>query len=149
MSARLTGVYDIPAAHVAVLAVMANTNGTAPYRGAGRPEATYVIERLIDDAARELGFDPVELRRSNLIPPQAMPYKTALGLNYDCGDFPANQQKALALADWAGFPARRDEAQRARQAARHRHRQPDREGGRARPGIRRDPLSPERQRDPA
>jgi len=106
----LTGTYDIPAGHVAVLAVMANTNGTAPYRGAGRPEATYVIERLIDDAARELGFDPVELRTKNLIPASAMPYKTALNLNYDCGDFPANQQKALAQADWAGFPARRDEA---------------------------------------
>ena len=106
----LTGTYDIPAAYVAVLAVMANTNGTAPYRGAGRPEATYVIERLIDDAARELGFDPVELRTKNLIPASAMPYKTALNLNYDCGDFPANQQKALAQADWAGFPARRDEA---------------------------------------
>src|SRR3989440_2894109 len=106
----LTGTYDIPAAYVEVLAVMANTNGTAPYRGAGRPEATYVIERLIDDAARELGFDPVELRTKNLIPPSAMPYKTALNLNYDCGDFPANQQKALAQTDWAGFPARRDEA---------------------------------------
>src|ERR1700719_4387694 len=106
----LTGVYDIPAAYVAVLAVMANTNGTAPYRGAGRPEATYVIERLIDDAARELHEDPIELRRRNMIPSSAMPYKTALNLNYDCGDFPANQQKALAEADWAGFPARRDEA---------------------------------------
>ena len=63
----LTGVYEIPAAHVEVLAVMANTNGTAPYRGAGRPEATYVIERLIDDAARELHDDPVELRRRNMI----------------------------------------------------------------------------------
>jgi carbon-monoxide dehydrogenase large subunit len=106
----LVGVYDIPAADVAVLAVMANTNGTAPYRGAGRPEATYVIERLIDDAARELGFDPIELRAKNLIPPSALPCKTALGLNYDCGDFPANQAKAMAQADWAGFPARRDEA---------------------------------------
>jgi aerobic carbon-monoxide dehydrogenase large subunit len=106
----LTGVYDIPSAHVAVLAVMANTNGTAPYRGAGRPEATYVIERLIDDAARELGHDPVELRARNLIPRDRIPYKTALGLNYDSGDFPANQQRALELADWAGFPARHDEA---------------------------------------
>jgi carbon-monoxide dehydrogenase large subunit len=59
---------------------------------------------------RELGFDPVELRTKNLIPASAMPYKTALNLNYDCGDFPTNQQKALAQADWAGFPARRDEA---------------------------------------
>src|SRR4051794_19148965 len=108
----LTGVYDIPAAHVAVLAVMANTNGTAPYRGAGRPEATYVIERLIDDAARELGHDPVELRARNLIPRDRIPYKSALGLNYDSGDFPANQRKVLELADWAGFPARREEAKR-------------------------------------
>ena len=106
----LTGVYQIPVAHVAVLAVMANTNGTAPYRGAGRPEATYVIERLIDDAARELGYDRIELRSKNLIPASALPCKTALGLNYDCGNFPANQQKALAQADWAGFPTRRDEA---------------------------------------
>ncbi len=103
----LTGVYDIPAAHVAVLAVMANTNGTAPYRGAGRPEATYVIERLIDDAARELHDDPVDLRRRNMIPNDKLPYKTALGLNYDCGDFLANQEKALGLADWGGFGARR------------------------------------------
>jgi len=108
----LAGVYDIPAAHVAVLAVMANTNGTAPYRGAGRPESTYVIERLIDDAARELGHDPVELRRINLIPAAKLPYKNAFGLNYDCGDFPANQQKVLELADWAGFPKRREAARR-------------------------------------
>ena len=108
----LTGVYDIPAAHVAVLAVMANTNGTAPYRGAGRPEATYVIERLIDDAARELHDDPIELRRRNMIPNAKLPYKTALGLNYDCGDFLANQETALALADWGGFGARREESRR-------------------------------------
>ncbi|HXO00584.1 MAG TPA: molybdopterin cofactor-binding domain-containing protein, partial [Stellaceae bacterium] len=106
----LVGTYDIPAAYVGVLAVMANTNGTAPYRGAGRPEATYVIERLIDDAARELGVDRVELRSKNLIPPEKLPIKTSLGLNYDCGDFPANQAKALAQADWAGFAVRRDEA---------------------------------------
>src|SRR5437868_3555772 len=108
----LAGVYDIPVAHVAVLAVMANTNGTAPYRGAGRPEATYVIERLIDDAARELGRDPVELRRINLIPPQKIPYKNAFGLNYDSGNFPANQKRVLELADWDGFPKRREEAKR-------------------------------------
>jgi carbon-monoxide dehydrogenase large subunit len=108
----LTGVYDIAKAYVAVLAVMANTNGTAPYRGAGRPEATYVIERLIDDAARELGLDRVELRRRNLIPRDKIPYKSALGLNYDSGDFAANQTRALALADWAGFAARREAAKR-------------------------------------
>src|SRR5690348_1290098 len=108
----LAGVYDIPAGYVAVLAVMANTNGTAPYRGAGRPEATYVIERLIDDAARELGQDPAELRRINLIPPQKIPYKNAFGLNYDSGNFPANQKRVLELADWDGFPKRREEAKR-------------------------------------
>jgi len=108
----LTGVYDIPAAHVEVLAVMANTNGTAPYRGAGRPEATYVIERLIDDAARALHDDPIELRQRNMIPNAKLPYKTALGLNYDVGDFLANQEKALALADWGGFGARREESRR-------------------------------------
>ncbi|MGA8401345.1 MAG: xanthine dehydrogenase family protein molybdopterin-binding subunit [Stellaceae bacterium] len=106
----LVGTYDIPAAYVGVYAIMANTNGTAPYRGAGRPEATYVIERLIDDAARELGFDRVELRAKNLIPPDKLPVKTALGLNYDCGDFPANQKHALAEAGWAGFPDRLAEA---------------------------------------
>src|SRR5437016_5149834 len=106
----LTGVYDIRAAHVGVYAVMANTNGTAPYRGAGRPEATYVIERLIDDAARELHDDPIELRRRNMI--AQLPYKTAMGLNYDVGDFLGNQEKVMALADWAGFPARREAARR-------------------------------------
>src|SRR2546426_775848 len=74
--ATLVGVYAFPAAHVQVTSVLTNTNSTAPYRGAGRPEATYVIERLIDDAARELGADAVDLRRKNLVPAAAMPYKT-------------------------------------------------------------------------
>jgi carbon-monoxide dehydrogenase large subunit len=106
----LVGVYAFPAAHVAVLSVLSNTNSTAPYRGAGRPEATYVLERLIDDAARELGMDPVELRRRNMIPATAMPYRTALGMTYDCGEFALNMESALKLADVAGFPARRDAA---------------------------------------
>ena len=106
----LIGVYDIPVAHVAVECVHSNTNPTAPYRGAGRPEATFVIERLFDEAARELGRDPAELRRQNMIAPAAMPLKTVLGLVYDCGEFAANQDQALALADYAGFAARRDEA---------------------------------------
>jgi aerobic carbon-monoxide dehydrogenase large subunit len=111
--ATLVGVYTIPVAHVQVLSVLSNTSSTAPYRGAGRPEATYVIERLIDDAARELGAHPVELRRRNLIPAAAMPYKTSLGVTYDCGDFAGGMEKAVKLADVAGFPARR-EAARAR-----------------------------------
>ncbi|HVO16939.1 MAG TPA: xanthine dehydrogenase family protein molybdopterin-binding subunit [Alphaproteobacteria bacterium] len=106
----LVGVYDIRAAHVSVLGVLTNTNATAPYRGAGRPEATYVIERLIDDAARELGRDPVELRRRNLVPAAAMPYKTALTFTYDCGDFARGMERALAMADAAGFAKRRAEA---------------------------------------
>ncbi|MBO6784380.1 MAG: xanthine dehydrogenase family protein molybdopterin-binding subunit, partial [Alphaproteobacteria bacterium] len=83
----LIGVYDIPAAHVAVTCVHSNTSPTAPYRGAGRPEATYVIERMLDEAARELDIDPAELRVRNMIASDAMPVTTALGLNYDCGAF--------------------------------------------------------------
>jgi len=108
----LVGVYTVPVAHVHVTCVLTNANSTAPYRGAGRPEATYVIERLIDDAARELGVDPVELRRANLIPASAMPYRTALGMTYDCGDFAKNMEDALKLADVAGFAARREAARR-------------------------------------
>ncbi len=106
--ATLVGVYAFPAAHVAVYSVLTNTNSTAPYRGAGRPEATYVIERLIDDAARELGLDRLALRRSNLIASSAMPYRTALGVTYDCGEFERCMDAALKLADVGGFAARRE-----------------------------------------
>jgi aerobic carbon-monoxide dehydrogenase large subunit len=106
----LVGVYAFPAAHVHVTCVMTNTNATAPYRGAGRPEAIYVVERLIDDAARELGQDPAELRRKNLVPAARMPYRNALGLTYDCGDFARGMEAALELGDYAGFAARREEA---------------------------------------
>ena len=108
----VVGVYTVPAAHVEVLSVLTNTNSTAPYRGAGRPEATYIIERLIDDAARELDMDRLELRRKNLIPASAMPYKTPLGTTYDCGEFAKSMERALVLADVAGFPARRDASRR-------------------------------------
>jgi aerobic carbon-monoxide dehydrogenase large subunit len=108
--ATLVGVYAVPAAYVHVTCVLTNTNPTAPYRGAGRPEATYVIERLIDDAARDLRVDPVELRRRNLISPAAMPYRTPLGVTYDCGEFEKCMDAALKLADVAGFPARREES---------------------------------------
>jgi carbon-monoxide dehydrogenase large subunit len=108
----LVGVYTFPTAHVEVLSVLTNTNSTAPYRGAGRPEATYVIERLIDDTARELGVDRVELRRKNIIPSSSMPYRTPLGGNYDCGEFDKNMEEALKLGDVAGFAARRDAARR-------------------------------------
>src|SRR6059036_4132142 len=106
----LVGVYQFSAAHVEVLSVLTNTNSTAPYRGAGRPEATYVIERLIDDAARELGLDPVELRRANLIPASSMPFRSPLGMTYDCGDFERNMDDAVKLAEVAGFAVRREES---------------------------------------
>src|SRR5262245_17307457 len=102
-----SGVYAIPAIHVGVKGVFTNTVPVDAYRGAGRPEAAYAIERLIDYAARELGVAPQELRRRNFIPPAAMPYQTPLGLNYDSGEFARNMDQALAAADLAGFPARR------------------------------------------
>ncbi|UCH75494.1 MAG: xanthine dehydrogenase family protein molybdopterin-binding subunit [Rhodospirillales bacterium] len=106
----LAGVYRTPAIHVEVDAYFTNTNGTSAYRGAGRPEAIYVLERLIDAAARQTGIDPVELRRRNLIRPDEFPYQTALTFNYDSGDFAGNMDKALALMDHAGFAARRAES---------------------------------------
>src|SRR5438876_124807 len=108
--ATLVGVYTFPTSHVELTSVLTNTNSTAPYRGAGRPEATYVIERLIDDAAREPGLDPVELRRANLIPASSMPYRTSLGMTYDCGDFERNMDDAVKLAEVAGFAVRREES---------------------------------------
>ena len=108
----LVGVYAFPAAHVHVSCVFTNTNPTAPYRGAGRPEAIYVIERLIDDAARELGVDPVALRRQNLIASSAMPFRTPLGMTYDCGEFEKSMVAALALADVGGFTTRREGSRR-------------------------------------
>ena len=108
----LTGTYAIPVAYAQTHAVMSNCNSTAPYRGAGRPEAIYAIERLIDDAARELKLDPIELRRKNLIAPSAMPLKTALGYNYDCGEFERGMDMTLKAADVAGFSERREAAKR-------------------------------------
>ena len=106
----LTGVYDIPAATTRGRAVTSNTSPTTPYRSAGRPEAMFIMERLVDMAARRHGFDPIELRRRNLIPRDKTPYKQPLGLTYDICDFPGAMETALRLGDWAGFPERREEA---------------------------------------
>jgi aerobic carbon-monoxide dehydrogenase large subunit len=106
-----SGVYAIPAIHVVVKGVFTHTVPVDAYRGAGRPEAAYAIERLIDFAARRLGVAPQELRRRNFIKPEAMPYTTPIGLVYDSGAFARNMDDALADADVAGFPARRAEAQ--------------------------------------
>ena len=108
----VTGVYDIPAAHVTIDAVLSNTNPTAPYRGAGRPEAAYLIERIVEVAAQELGIDSIELRRRNIIAKEKLPYKAPLGPFYDCGEFEKNMDMALAASDHAGF-AKRREASRA------------------------------------
>ena len=106
----MAGTYTTEAMHVNVRAVLTNTHSTAPYRGAGRPEAAYVMERLIDIAAYEMELDPAELRRINLIPKDALPYQTALTFNYDSGDFEKSLDMALELADYANFEARRKEA---------------------------------------
>ena len=108
----LAGVYRTPAIHVSVLGVFTNTTATAPYRGAGRPEACYVIEGIIDRAAREMSIDRIDLRRRNLIPPSAMPFKTGLVYTYDCGEFEACMDKGLHHADVNGFEARRAEAKK-------------------------------------
>jgi carbon-monoxide dehydrogenase large subunit len=109
----LAGVYKTPALHTDITAVFTNTNPVRPYRGNGRPEAAYVIERLVDLAADRLGIDPAELRRRNAIPPDAMPYKTGLTFTYDCGEFEKNMDTALAMADREGFSARRAQSRKA------------------------------------
>ena len=110
--AVLPSVYHIPAAAIGARAVVTNTTPTTAYRSAGRPEVMYVIERLIDLAARRHGFDRINLRRRNLIPAAAMPHRNPLGLLYDSGDYAAALDRVVSAADWAGFPGRRAEARR-------------------------------------
>jgi aerobic carbon-monoxide dehydrogenase large subunit len=107
------GVYDIPACHVRIRGVYTNTVPVDAYRGAGRPEAAYVIERLVDRAAQEIGIAPDALRRRNFIKPSAMPYKTATGKSYDSGNFAAHVERAQELVDWSGFPKRLVQSKRA------------------------------------
>ena len=104
----MTGLYDIPAAETVTKGVFTNSVPVTAYRGAGRPEATFVLERLIDKAARETGIDRVALRERNLV--RDLPYRNALGVVYDSGDFRRSQEMALRLADWNGFEARRRDA---------------------------------------
>jgi carbon-monoxide dehydrogenase large subunit len=107
----ITGVYHVPALDLRAQAVLTNTNVVSAYRGAGRPESIYLIERLMDQAAAELKLDPAELRRRNLIAPTAMPYKTPMGETFDSGDFPNILARALTASDWNGFAARRRESE--------------------------------------
>lgn len=106
----VAGPYTTPAIHAEILSVFTNSAPVHPYRGAGRPEATLLIEQVIDQAARELDVDRVELRRVNMIPASAMPYQTPLSYLYDCGEFERNMDAALANVDVAGLEARREEA---------------------------------------
>jgi carbon-monoxide dehydrogenase large subunit len=102
----LPGLYDIQAFHCRVRTVFTNTVPVDAYRGAGRPEAAYVLERLVDAAARKLGLTPDAIRRKNFIAPRAMPYKTATGKVYDSGDFAAHMKRAMEIAQWKEFPRR-------------------------------------------
>ena len=108
----LPALYDIKHIDISARCVFTNTLTTAPYRGAGRPEANYVLERVVEEASRVTGIDPAKLRRRNLIPASAIPYKTAVGTTYDSGDFAPIFDKALALADYAGIKARRRDAKK-------------------------------------
>jgi aerobic carbon-monoxide dehydrogenase large subunit len=108
----LAGVYTTPAIYVEVKAVFTNTVPVDAYRGAGRPEATFLLERLVDVAAREMGMDRVEIRRRNFIPTNAFPYQTPVALQYDSGDYFSTLEQAQKAADWAGFEARRAEARK-------------------------------------
>ena len=105
-------VYDLPCAYIRIRGALTNTVPTAPYRGAGRPEAIHTLERLIDMGADRLGIDRVEIRRRNMVKRSQFPYVSVTGLTYDCGDFVGNQKKAAELADWKGFPARRKAAKK-------------------------------------
>jgi carbon-monoxide dehydrogenase large subunit len=107
-----SGLYRIPAAHYRAAAVLSNTMPTTPYRSAGRPEATFVIERLCDLAARATGIDRIEIRRRNLIAPEELPYRNPVGVTYDSGEYQTAMDKGLALADWTGFRARRAQAKK-------------------------------------
>lgn len=106
----LSSIYRIPSITIDVKMVFTNAAPLGPYRGAGRPEAIYLIERLLDNAARKMNIDRIEIRRRNIIPPEAMPYKTANGPIYDSGEFEKCMDKALALADWNGFGKRREQS---------------------------------------
>ena len=108
----LAGVYKTPASHIDVTVVFSNTNPMRPYRGNGRPEAAYVIERIVDLAADQLGIDPYELRRKNMIPPEAMPFKTSVTFTYDCGEFEKSMDIALKMADVKNFAKRRAESRK-------------------------------------
>jgi carbon-monoxide dehydrogenase large subunit len=112
ITVTMGGVYRIPAMYAHTRCAYSNAVPVSAYRGAGRPDIACAIERVVARAAAEHGFDPVALRRKNFVPPEAMPYKTANGTTYDCGEFERVMDKALLLADWKSFPARRERSKK-------------------------------------
>ena len=141
------GVYTTPALHVAISGMLTNTHCTSPYRGAGRPEASYMIERLIDIAADEMKIDPAELRRRNTIPPSAMPYKTPLTFTYDSGALRGEHGPHHEARRLAGLRGAAQGSREARHAARPRHLQHHRAGRRPDHRDRRNPLRPAGRHD--
>ena len=111
-SMAYTNVYDLPAAHISFRAVYTNTTPVGPYRGAGKPEAIYVMERLVDQAAAEMNIDPIEIRRRNYIRPAAVPYKTPLVLVHDSANYEAVMDMAVDAADWKGYAKRKTESKK-------------------------------------
>jgi len=111
-STCMTGVYKIPALYATYRVAYTNTAPIGSFRGAGRPDIAYVVERLVDESAAQLKMDPAALRRLNFIPSDAFPYKTATGSTYDNGDFPGLFEKAIKLSDWKGFPKRRKQSEK-------------------------------------
>jgi carbon-monoxide dehydrogenase large subunit len=111
-SMALTNVYDIPAAHISFRAVYTNTTPVGPYRGAGKPEAIYVMERLVDKAAAEMNIDPIDIRRRNYIRPAAVPYQTPLVLVHDSANYEAVMDMAVEVADWDGYARRKAESKK-------------------------------------
>src|SRR5206468_1320385 len=108
----MSSIYHVPAVHFRARAALTNTVPTRPYRSSGRPEVIFVMERLIDRAARQTGIDRIELRRRNLVPQAMMPYTNPFGIVYDSGHYHEVMERVLQLADWRGFPARREKAKR-------------------------------------
>ena len=110
-SELLSGVYAIPSINVTTRSLFSNMGSTAPYRGAGRPEAAYVLERMLDIASRQLSIDPIEIRRRNLVETHQMPYQTSLGPILDCGNFEGIMDKCIDVSNWSGFETRKRESQ--------------------------------------
>ena len=144
---NIASVYRTPLIEVATKCVFTNTSHVSAYRGAGRPEGNYYVERALDVAASELGIDRIELRKRNMIRKSDLPFKAASGMTYDCGDFLGVLKQALEMADYAGFNKRKRESRKNGQTARLRRRLLSRSHRRARQGNGRHPFRSRRHGD--